>query len=122
MRAFYYDLQIDGKPILVPDEDVQMELSDLDSSESGRDESGVMHRIVLRRNMKTWALSYSALSQEEYRYMESLFASKDEFTVRYVDKDRREARCVAYRSKHSLTIHNVRLGVYKNYKFNIIEC
>jgi hypothetical protein len=42
--------------------------------------------------------------------------------VSYVDKDGRAAQCVAYRSKHSLTIHNVRLGVYKNYKFNIIEC
>ena len=122
MRGLYYDLQIDGKPILVPDEDVQMEFSDLDSSESGRDESGVMHRIILRRNVKTWSLSYAVLNREEYRYMESLFAGKDQFTVSYVDKDRCEARCVAYRSKHSLTIHNVRLGVYKNYKFNIIEC
>lgn len=122
MRAFYYDFQIDKKPILMPDEDVQMELSDLDSSESGRDESGIMHRIVLRRKVKTWALPYAVLTREEYRYMESLFEGKDEFTVDYLDKDGKPAQCVAYRSKHSLTIHNARLGIYKNYKFNIIEC
>lgn len=122
MRDFYYDFQIDRKPILTPDEDIQMEFSDLDSSESGRDESGVMHRIVLRRNVKTWSVSYSFFSKEEYRYMESLFAGKDAFTVEYVDAHGSPAKCVAYRSKHGLTIHNARLGIYKNYKFNIIEC
>jgi len=122
MRDFYYDFQIDGKPILVPDEDIQMEFSDLDSDESGRDESGVMHRIVLRRNVKTWALPYATLTKDEYRYMESLFANKDSFIVEYVDAHGAHVKCVAYRSKHSLTIHNARLGIYKNYKFNIIEC
>lgn len=122
MRAFYYDLQIDGKPVLAPDADVQMEFSDLDSSESGRDESGFMHRIVLRRNVKVWSLPYAVLTNEEYRYMESLFEGKDEFTVDYRDGKGNPAKCVAYRSKHSITIHNVRAGLYKNYKFNLIEC
>jgi len=29
---------------------------------------------------------------------------------------------IAYRSKHSISINNVKTGVYKNYNFNIIEC
>lgn len=122
MRAFYYDLQIDKKPILAPDADVQMEFSDLDSSESGRDESGVMHRIVLRRKVKTWSLSYAVLTNEEYRYMESLFEGKDQFVVDYLGAGGKPAQCVVYRSKHSLTIFNAKTGIYKNYKFNLIEC
>ncbi len=122
MRKFYYDIQIDNEPILVPDADVKIEYTDLDSEESGRDESGVMHRIVLRRDVKTWALNYASLTQKEYRYMESLFAGKDHFEIKYRDKDGNPASCMAYRSKHGIVVHNTRLGIYKNYAFNIIEC
>lgn len=48
MRLFDYDFQIDGKPILMPDEDADISKADLDSEDSGRDESGVMHRQVVR--------------------------------------------------------------------------
>ena len=51
MRPFYYDILVDGQPILVPDADITAEYTDLDSEESGRDESGVMHRIVARRGV-----------------------------------------------------------------------
>lgn len=122
MRGLYYDLQIDKKPILIPDEDVQVEFSDLDGEDSGRDESGFMHRIVLRHNVRTWALSYGVLNKEEYRYMESLFAGKDRFWVDFLDEEGKIARCMAYRTKHSLTVHNARKGIYKNYQFSIIAC
>lgn len=122
MRGFYYDFQIDGKPILTPDQDVVMEVSDLDSDESGRDEAGVMHRIVLREGVKKWALSYNILTREEYRYMLSLFKGKPHFKVDYRDADGNPASCMAYHSKHNITIHNARTGTYKNYKVNIIEC
>ena len=39
---------LDGKPIVAPDEDVEMSFEDLDSAQSGRDESGFMHRIRVR--------------------------------------------------------------------------
>jgi hypothetical protein len=122
MREFYYDLQIDKKPILVPDADVQVEFSNLESEDSGRDESGFMHRIVLRRGIRTWALSYGILSAEEYRYMESLFAGKDQFLVDYLDGQGRPASCIAYRCEHSLAVHNAAKGIYKNYQFSINEC
>jgi hypothetical protein len=122
MRLFYYDLQIDDNPILVPDSDVKIEHTDLDSEESGRDENGFMHRIVLRRGVMTVALNYATLTTYDYRYMESLFAGKDHFEVKYRDRDGNPASCTAYRSKHSITIHNAQKGIYKNYAFNIIEC
>lgn len=122
MRALCYDFLIDGEPILVPDCDISVELNDLDDEDSGRDEAGVMHRIVLRRKMKSIPLSYAVLTLEEYRYMESLFDGKDEFQVDYRDMDGQPARFIGYRSKHGITIHNIKAGICRNYKFNIIEC
>lgn len=121
-KKYHYDLLIDGKPILVPDADITIEYTDIDTNESGRDESYVMHRIVARRNVKKFPLPYSRLTREEYLYMESLFDGKDEFTVTHRDHDGHVATFVAYRSNHSITIHNARTGDYRNYKFNIIEC
>lgn len=122
MRDLFYELQIDGKPILVPDCDITIDLTDLDDSDSGRDESGIMHRIVIRRKVKTIPLSYTVLTTEEYCYMESLFDEKDDFFVEYTGLDGRKGTFTAYRSKHSITIRNARTGLCKNYKFNLIEC
>ena len=36
--------QIDGKSLYAPDCDIEPSYSDLDSSDSGRDEAGFMHR------------------------------------------------------------------------------
>ena len=122
MRSLFYDLQINRKPILTPDCDVAVEFSDLDDADSGRDESGVMHRIVLRRKVRSFSLSYAVLSLEEYAYMESIFNGKDEFLVEYRGMDGRTDSFTGYRSKHSIVVHNIRTGECKNYKFNIIEC
>ena len=122
MRKEYFDLLIDGKPILVPDQDMEMEYNDLDSEETGRDESGVMHRIVLRHSIRKFSISYESLSREEYLYMRSLFDGKSEFNVRYRDHDGFENEFQAYNSSHSIVIRNARTGLYKNYKLSIIEC
>lgn len=31
-------------------------------------------------------------------------------------------RFTAYRSKHSITISNIKTGAHKNYSFSIVEC
>ena len=122
MRKFYFDLLIDGRPVLVPDADLSISYEDLDSEESGRDESGVMHRIVLREGVKKMALTYANLNREEYRYMESLFRGKQEFRVDCRDEDGNPLSFVAYRSKHNISVFNAKAGIYKNYNFSIIEC
>ena len=38
---------LDGKPVVAPDGDMEMSFEDLDSAQSGRDESGYMHRMVV---------------------------------------------------------------------------
>lgn len=123
MRKLFYDFQIDNKPILAPDEDITISCSDLDAGDSGRDESGFMHRVILRSRVKTFGLNYSSLTQEEYLYMRSLIAPDSGwFQVKYRDLSGEEKTTTAYCSNHSITFHNMRTGLYKNLKFNIIEC
>ena len=122
MRKFLFDLLIDGQPVLVPDGDITISFEDLDSEESGRDEAGFMHRVVLRSGVKKIPLSYASLDTEEYRYMESLFGGKREFRVDCRGLDGSPLSFMAYRSKHSISIHNIKTGIHKNYNFDIIEC
>ena len=65
MRATTQLFQINGKPILAPDAEVVVSYSDLDASDAGRDESGFMHRIVVRHKVGSWKFSYSHLTEEE---------------------------------------------------------
>ena len=107
---------------MVPDADIAVSFEDLDSEESGRDEAGFMHRIVLREGVRKVPLSYSSISSEGYLYMESLFKGKKTFLVDCRDVDGNVQSFTAYRAKHSITVHNARTGSYKNYNFSIVEC
>jgi len=115
-------LLIDGVQILPPDADVQLQLRDLEDCASGLDESGFLHRRLLRSGLKGWSLRYSFLSRAQYRYMESLFAGKAAFTVTYVDADGGEKTCTAYRTHHTVTVYDARRGWYRSYGFDILQC
>jgi hypothetical protein len=122
MLNLFYDYQVDGKPLPIPDQNVEISYADLDSEESGRDEGGFMHRIVLRERVKTWAFSYDQLDRETYSYILSLFAGKPTFTFDYRDDDGYPAKITAYCSNHSIAYRNAKTGQYANLKFTIIEC
>ena len=122
MRDRFYDYQVEDKPLPIPDADVEISRADLDSEESGRDEAGFMHRIVLRERVKTWKFSYAHLDKEDYRYIMSIFEGKATFTFKYKDEDGRTAECQAYCSNDSITYRNAKTGQYANMKFTIIEC
>lgn len=122
MRNYDYDYQIDKNPMLVPDAGVEINFSDLDGEDSGRDEAGFMHRTVLRERVRTWSFSYAVLTAEEYRYLDSLFRGRSTFTFAFRGLDGHPEECQAYCSKGSITLYNRRQGLYKNMKFNIIEC
>lgn len=119
---YFTEFKVDDRPILLPDGNVEMTLTDLDSGSAGRDESGIMHRIRVRRRVKTWAFHYFALSREEFHYMEDLLSRSATFTFTYPDTDGISKSCKAYCSNTGLTYENARLGLYRNYKFTIIEC
>lgn len=118
----FEDYLIDGKPILAPDADVDLSSADLDDADSGRDESGFMHRIVVRHRVCTWGFSYAQLTAEEYRYIRSLLEGKAEFSFTYRNPEGVLVETRAYCSNESITYHNARLGLYKNLKIQIIEC
>ena len=119
---YYEEFLINDSPLLVPDGSVEMTLSDLDSASAGRDESGVMHRIRVRKRVKTWNFQYSALTRQEFHYLEGLLSRYAEFTFTYPDTDGKAKTCKAYCSNTGLTYENARLGLYRNYKFTVIEC
>lgn len=115
---------IDGKPLLVPDEGVQMQFTDLDSDDSGRDESGFMHRLIKRHKVGAWSFQYGSLTQAEYSYMLSILPQGGTFTFTYPDPaDPSQSKATtAYLSQYGITWHNARTGLYRNFKFDIIEC
>ena len=91
MRKEVTFYQIDGKPMLAPDTEPEFTFTDLDSSDSGRDESGVMHRIVVREKVGTWGFTYSRLTDAQYAYLVGLFAGKAQFSFthpRVLHRDR----------------------------------
>ena len=113
---------INGQPLPVPDAQVELSYQDLDAESAGRDESGIMHRIRMRARVPTWGFSYFALSRETFHYIESLLGSDPTFTFTYPGTDGSPKTCQAYCAKTSLTYENAKLGLYRNYKFNIIAC
>lgn len=124
MRPLAKCYQIDGQAMLAPDDEASFSFSDLDSSDSGRDESGVMHRVVVRFGVGTWGFSYSYLTDDELTYMEGLFAGKAEFSFTHPAYGNSKAveTCTAYRSQNSAAWKSKASGLWKNYKFNIIQC
>lgn len=120
--TLFEEYQVDGKALPAPDADVEVGFSDLDDGDAGRDESGVMHRIVVRRRVGSWSFCYSSLTKETYRYIRQLFEGKDTFTFTYRDPEGQLQSVTAYCSNESVTYHNARLGLYKNLKFSIIQC
>lgn len=116
--------KINNVPMLLPDEEVTVSYEDLDSSEAGRDESGVMHRIPVRYKVGAWNFSYSHLTEEEKQYMEGLFPM--EATFLFTHPDRVDALVAvttsAYRSKYAISWKNARTGLWSNYGFSVIEC
>lgn len=115
---------IDGKPMLAPDADVEMSFEDLDASDSGRDESGVMHRIVVRHKVGVWNFRYSHLTQEEYAYMLSILPKTGSFVFTYPKPEdcTKQESCTAYLSGYSIVWHSARTKDYRNLKFSVIAC
>ena len=116
--------KINGKPMFAPDADVDFSYEDLDDADSGRDESGYMHRIVVRYKVMSGSFVFSHISEEDMRYMESLFPDAPDFDFtrpsRLDSSVSVTTRC--YRSRYGISWHDARTGLWRNYKFNIIEC
>lgn len=116
--------KIDGKPMLAPDADVTMRFEDLDSAQSGRDESGFMHRIPVRKHVGVWEFSYSHLTREEYAYMMSLLPKGASFVFTHPSRldSAVPENTRAYISKYGIVWHCARTDSYRDLKFSVIQC
>lgn len=110
--------------MVAPDENVEMSFEDIDASDAGRDESGVMHRIMVRRKVGKWSFRYTHLTQEEYAYMVALLPKTGEFIFTYPCQEdcSRTESCRAYLSGYSVLWQGMKHKTYRDLKFNIIEC
>ena len=125
MRQLSELLKIKGTPLYAPDNDMQWSYSDLDSSDSGRDESGVMHREVVRRRVGTANFVYSRLTDAEYQYLVNLLDNAgDTFSFTHPARGSSSTleTTTCYCSNYSISWYNAREGLWHNFKFNIIEC
>lgn len=125
MRLVKTDLfKINGVPMLAPDAGVKIAYTDIDASESGTDQAGNDHRVVIRYDAATWTFSYSDLEEDEYAYMKQIFPKAPDFTfTRPNPEDRATPLNVrACRTKRSISWKNAVTGRLKNYSFSIIEC
>ena len=115
---------INGQPMLAPDEEVAVNYEDLDASDSGRDESGVMHRVVARYKVGSWKFSYSHLTEEEKQYMESLFPDAPTFEFGHPSRKNASVmeKTTCYRSKYGISWKNASTGLWSGYSFSVIEC
>lgn len=124
MRATTNLFLINGTPLYAPDEEPTFSYEDIDSSETGRDEAGYMHRHVVRRKVGKWSFQYSSITDAEKQAIESIFEGLDTFQFtrpgRIATGTPETTEC--YRSKYSLNWKSSKTGKWVSYKFNIIEC
>ena len=85
--------QIDGKSLYAPDCDIEPSYSDLDSSDSGRDEAGL----------------FAGKATFQFTHPKAGSSTETETTT-------------CYCSKYGIAWHNAKTKQWKNLKFNIIEC
>jgi hypothetical protein len=123
MSGITWIYSINGKALLPPDAGVQMEFEDIMHNKSGRDEDGVMHRLVRRYRVGTWHFHYSTLTQEQYSYMLPILEGQKDFTFTYPDPDNPNHRksTKAYIEKYGICWYSAKQGLYKNLKFDVVE-
>ena len=119
-----YPYLIEGNPIPLPDEEVEMSFEDLDRAEAGRDESGYMHRLVARYKVGSWHFVYSHLTQQTYQKILQLLPKKGSFVFSYPDPMNPDQykHTTAYLSNYGIVWRDASTGLYRNLKFSIIEC
>lgn len=115
---------IDGKPLPLPDQGVEMSFEDLDHADAGRDESGYMHRMVVRYKVGRWDFCYSHLTQKTYGEILALLPKSGSFTFCYPDPadPAQQKKTQAYLSRYGIVWQNAATGLYRNLKFSVIEC
>lgn len=122
MRDYFFDFQVDGQPLLAPDAGVAVKTTELLSADSGRDESGFLHRRLLRQGMRQWDFSYAAVTGQEYRYLLGLFAGKGSFAFSFRDEEGQPGLAQCYCAGCAASLYDSTRSVYQALKFSVVEC
>ena len=114
--------QINGVPMMTPDVGVEIGVTDLISSDSGRDESGFTHNIVLRSEVHTWTFRYAWLTAEEYAYVRQLLRGNHEFDFTFPNEKGETKTVKAYCIEKRAAYWSSKSALYKDMQFEIVEC
>lgn len=121
MRQFDYNFLIDGMPALIADSGILVTEKDVQSDDSGYDESLVYHRRLARTGVLSFSETFRFVTREEYQYMKSLLQGKDSFVLEFLDEDGQIRKIDAYCDKLTVSVFNVKTGLYKSMKFVITQ-
>lgn len=120
-------LQIDGKPLPEPTETADIQFTDIESSDSGSDETGVYHREVLRFGVLTCTLTYSYLDNADCAYLLGLLQNKT--TFQFTSPVASDAADVTqtitrtcYCSNYGAALQRLKAGVWRDMTLKIKEC
>lgn len=110
--------------LYAPDQDMSFDYEDIDSSDAGRTEDGVMHRSPVRYKVGKYGFKYSQITEPEKNAMEALFIDAPTFLFKRPSRLNSNEYVVSecYRSKCSISWRNAITGNWSGYSFNIIEC
>lgn len=122
MRDFHYEYMVDGKPLLVADADVQITVYDVESGDSGKDESKVIHRKLAQKKMRQHIFSFFHATEADYKYLETLLLGKSSFIFSYRKAGGSIRKATGYCEKVSGYLHDSKRQIYKKVKFTIEEC
>lgn len=120
-------LQIDGKPLPEPTETADIQFTDIESSDSGSDETGVYHREVLRFGVLTCTLTYSYLDNADCAYLLELLQNKTTFQFTCpaassaADVTQTTTR-TCYCSNYGAALQRLKAGVWRDMTLEIKEC
>nr|DAG08950.1 MAG TPA: hypothetical protein [Caudoviricetes sp.] len=120
-------LQIDGNTLPEPTEAAEIKFTDVESEDSGKDETGVYHREILRFGVLSCTLTYSHLSNEECAYLFRLLENKStfRFTCPISSDSRNVEQTVTrtcYCTDHGAALQRLKAGVWRDAKLQIQEC
>ena len=114
--------KIDGSQMLTPDIDVEITYEDITAADSGVDQSGIYHRVVVRYDKRSWKFKYAVLTKEEFVYLRSLMKGKTSFNFTFLNELDKEETVQAYAKPVTIAYQSKRSGLYKNLTLEIIEC
>lgn len=120
-------LQIDGKPLPEPTETADIQFTDIESSDSGSDETGVYHREVLRFGVLTCTLTYNYLDNADCSYLLGLLQNKTtfQFTCPVASDSTDVAQTITrtcYCSNYGAALQRLKAGVWRDMTLEIKEC